>query len=389
MSELETEVSEARRVIYSVEKRESSYETSRRALENLYGQGFVYEYHSGDNRPYERGERYPKVKNRRAVIDDYIREQNRVRNDSEGKANQSVTPSIKCQSSVSEDASNYILDTKEYKEAMKLDQKAIDRFAGRLLSKSQSQYSREQLTERLSALFDYIANGGNSHKKWTCSYNLTKKLSEVKMSKSKFNYKVYNGKALKKVFENSKIFVLSAIFAVGIIIGAATINGDSSVVTKAADIAENFIASRAQQGITDNFLNSIFINIGLMFVNLFLAFSLIGYPFIIWLPFIRGMGIGIITGYLYSSYKITGLGYCILTVYPAAIVSTVAFILACNDSCDYSKNAFSKAIGGRGQFEKDETKIFLIRQAILTGVCVLSSIVDAVFTSAFSGFFEI
>ncbi|MBQ7122863.1 MAG: hypothetical protein IJO03_11435 [Clostridia bacterium] len=86
--------------------------------------------------------------------------------------------STKRQSSVSEDASNYILDTKEYKEAMKLvdqwyrltgkkklDAKAIDRFAGRLLSKSQSQYSREQLTERLSALFDYIANGGTVIKK--------------------------------------------------------------------------------------------------------------------------------------------------------------------------------------------------------------------------------
>lgn len=82
--------------------------------------------------------------------------------------------SIKRDRSISEDASNYILDTNEYKEVIKLvdqryrltgkkklDQKAIDRFAGRLLSKSQSQYSREQLTERLSALFDYIANSGN------------------------------------------------------------------------------------------------------------------------------------------------------------------------------------------------------------------------------------
>lgn len=86
--------------------------------------------------------------------------------------------STKRQSSVSEDASDYILDTKEYKEAMKLvdqryrltgkkklDAKAIDRFAGRLLSKSQSQYSREQLNERLSALFDYIANSGTVIKK--------------------------------------------------------------------------------------------------------------------------------------------------------------------------------------------------------------------------------
>ncbi|MBR6784788.1 MAG: hypothetical protein IKM25_00890, partial [Clostridia bacterium] len=73
--------------------------------------------------------------------------------------------------SISEEASDYILDTKEYQEVLgvlerrfntlgkvKLSPKAIDRYAGRLLQKSKSNYSREQLTERLTALFDFIAN---------------------------------------------------------------------------------------------------------------------------------------------------------------------------------------------------------------------------------------
>ena len=73
--------------------------------------------------------------------------------------------------SISEEASDYILDTKEYREILaivdqrfettgrkELSPKAIDRLAGKLLTKSKSNYSREQLTERLTALFDYIAN---------------------------------------------------------------------------------------------------------------------------------------------------------------------------------------------------------------------------------------
>ena len=116
---------------------------------------------------------------------------------------------------------------------------------------------------------------------------------------------------------------------------------------------------------------------------------MIGYPFLVWLPCIKGIGLGAFAGYLYSAYKLSGLGYWILTVFPGAIVSSVALIIACNDSCDYSKNAFMKSLRGRGQFEKDETKIFLVRQLILIGICVISSFIDSVFTFAFSGFFEI
>lgn len=79
--------------------------------------------------------------------------------------------STKRELSISEEASNYILDTKEYQEVMKLvderfkltnsvklDEKAVDRLAGRILKKSNSNFSRGQLTERLTALFDFIAN---------------------------------------------------------------------------------------------------------------------------------------------------------------------------------------------------------------------------------------
>lgn len=73
--------------------------------------------------------------------------------------------------SIPEEISDYILDTKEYREILgivderfelagrkELSPKAIDRLAGNLLKKSKSNYNRELLTERLTALFDYIAN---------------------------------------------------------------------------------------------------------------------------------------------------------------------------------------------------------------------------------------
>ena len=120
-----------------------------------------------------------------------------------------------------------------------------------------------------------------------------------------------------------------------------------------------------------------------------MGFSLIGYVFLTAVPLLKGLGLGAVSGYLYASYKLTGLAYCLLIIYPGAVVSTFALIIACNDSCEYSKNAYAKAIVGRGQFEKDETRIYLIRQLILCGVCAVSSAIDAFSGLIFSRFFEI
>lgn len=209
------------------------------------------------------------------------------------------------------------------------------------------------------------------------------------MSKSKLKYGVYNGKVLNKLLENSRLYFLAALFAAGIFLGALLVKCDSELSAKIINIAESFSLNRSQQGIGENFADSFAVGLIFNALSVFFSFSLIGYPFIIWLPIVRGMGLGAYSGYIYAVHKLTGLGYCVLTVYPAAIISTFSFLLACNDGCEYSKNAFAKAIKGRGQFEKDETKIFVTRQMIFLAVCAASAAVDAVFTALFSGLFKI
>lgn len=209
------------------------------------------------------------------------------------------------------------------------------------------------------------------------------------MKKSKYSYRVYNGKIIRKMFENSRIYFMAIFFASGIIIGAATLSNASEFQREILGLIDSYTVLKSEQSILSNFCNSLAVGTAFIALNIFLAFSLIGYPFIMLLPFFRGMGMGIVCGFLYSAYKLTGLGYSILVIYPGAIVSTAAFLLACNDSCEYSKNAYLKAIQGRGQFEKNETKVYLIRQLIFSGVCAASAFIDALFSKIFSGFFEI
>lgn len=205
------------------------------------------------------------------------------------------------------------------------------------------------------------------------------------MSRSKLNYKVYNGKNIKVLFEHKRTLILSLLFSAGIIIGAFMLNKESLVTDNICE----YIFEKTEQGISDIFINSLLTN-GVFFVlEIFLSFSLIGYPLIIWIPFLKGLGLGVVIGYLYSGYGFSGFGYSVLTLLPGAVASTYALIISCNLSCVYSENAFLKAIIGKGQFEKGETKYFLLKQLVYICLCVVSSLIDAVFSNVFLRFFEL
>lgn len=208
------------------------------------------------------------------------------------------------------------------------------------------------------------------------------------MSRSKLNYRVYNGKSLKRIFENSRTILLGVMFSLGILFGATAINSGSYIAQNISKFADSYIIIKSGQGIVDIFINSIISNMVFLILNVFLSFSLIGYPLLFSVPFLKGLGTGIVCGYMYSVYGFSGFGYCALTIIPGTIVSTYALVTACNNSCEYSKNAFLKSILGKGQFEKGETRIFLIRQLVFAGICIISSFIDAVFSYIFLRFFE-
>lgn len=210
------------------------------------------------------------------------------------------------------------------------------------------------------------------------------------MRKSKkYKYRVYDGKIIKDMLENSRLYLMLLLFVVGLIIGALAIeNSASLLVTEIRGIVESYKVLRMQQSFMNNFAFSLLVNLMFIGASVFLAFSLIGYPFIIWLPLFKGIGMGAVCGYLYSVYELTGIGYALLTIYPSAIIAVIAIVVSCNDSCEYSKNAYMKAVGGKGNFERGETRIFLIRQLVFGSITAAASLIDAVSGLIFSRFFS-
>ncbi len=209
------------------------------------------------------------------------------------------------------------------------------------------------------------------------------------MGKSEYKYKVYDGKIIKEMLENSRVFVLLLLFAGGITVGAISLRKDSQLIAQIQSIVSSFALQRSEQGGVQIFLSSMMTNVIFVLSAVLFSFSIIGYPFILMLPFARGLAVGAVGGYLYTAYRFTGLGYCILMIYPGAILSVAMLLLVFNECCEYSKNVYSKSILGRGQFEKNETRYFLVRILIFTAISASGALADAAGATLFSRFFNL
>ena len=163
-------------VIVDEARGRTGHREAMRLVKQVFGDGLVLQYKSDINGAYGWADRKPKGRNRRAAINNYINQQIRKRNASKSGTNQSVIPSAKPNNPIREEVSDYIGSSahvqsviktidKRYRLAgkKKLNEKSIERFANKILSQTNSKYSKEQLTERLTALF--VINPK------TCKYN--------------------------------------------------------------------------------------------------------------------------------------------------------------------------------------------------------------------------
>ncbi|NMP38161.1 MAG: hypothetical protein GX051_08630 [Clostridiales bacterium] len=193
---------------------------------------------------------------------------------------------------------------------------------------------------------------------------------------------------LKGAADNWKLLVLASLFIAGMVFGAAAAKtSGSELIQKLTLTFINYTKLRITQGMFANFCNS-FISVIVYLIAVFISgLCAVGLPFIGAVPLFRGLGLGLMCGYLYRAYELTGIGYCLLTIYPGAVLSVAALIYACNEGAIMSVDAFSSISGKKERTAESTIKLYCTRFAVLFAVTILSAAVDALFTKAFSGFF--
>lgn len=186
-----------------------------------------------------------------------------------------------------------------------------------------------------------------------------------------------NNGLLKNSYNKINPVVFTVISVIGITAGVCIQSLNATLNQDFFGKFNEFLSVNATKTFAELFAGNIIYNLIFLLFPFFLGMSAFGFAFIYLIPLIKGLGIGSACGLIYSSYGLTGIGYCLLIIFPVALIQFITIILSCSESCQMSSDIFS-ALRKENIAEEIRMKMFFLRYAIIAVITLISSIVYAV-----------
>ncbi|MBQ8782894.1 MAG: stage II sporulation protein M [Clostridia bacterium] len=186
---------------------------------------------------------------------------------------------------------------------------------------------------------------------------------------------------------NWLMYLLIFLFFAGLILGSFSVkNTDNFLIEKIVDIYSEYLKQKHTFSPMLVFMNTFLFALSAVVICFFVGLCAVGIPFIAAVPSITGCFIGIISGYIYESHLLKGLGYCAIIIFPSAAIACVSMLFSCKESMLMSKNMLSLLANGRVQ-EQNRFKSYCIKYLIYAGICALAALLEAVLFYLFSDLF--
>lgn len=184
--------------------------------------------------------------------------------------------------------------------------------------------------------------------------------------------------------------MFSILLLSGLLIGVLVAkNGNESILAQVSRMFDSFYSVRENQSIGASVINSLKVSCAFWLINVLFGLCIIGIPFVTAIPVIRGLGIGLVTGYIYSIHGIKGIGYCFLIIFPGALISFIALIYAVSDSFKMSLYTLSSCVNsGAPKGGAEKIKIFAVRQIFYLMLFAVSAFIDGIVNKLFAGVFN-
>ena len=119
---------------------------------------------------------------------------------------------------------------------------------------------------------------------------------------------------------------------------------------------------------------------------LIFAMCVYGTPAVFIISFAKAMGLSFLTTDIYGSFGLEGIEYCLLILFPGKFVLIFAMILL-TQNCFINSNNITKSINSDNNRVVDLKK-YAIRTVVISGLIVVSAIIDFVTMISFSSLFE-
>ncbi len=193
-----------------------------------------------------------------------------------------------------------------------------------------------------------------------------------------------NGHVSGFIFEARKHVLMLFLFLLlftGLLLGNFIVNGNEKIYNSIGDIFQSYIDSLDGQTFLRCFLQNAIINAGILFINFIFGLCAVGFPVPLISVLIKGLSIGALSSYLYTSFALKGFGYCMLVVYPVQIIACLILLKTGQDSFKMSISLL-KILNERRQNSNEGTEFnqYLLKFIITISISTILSLITAVMT---------
>lgn len=192
---------------------------------------------------------------------------------------------------------------------------------------------------------------------------------------------------LSFIEKNSFFILIVGIMTGGVLIGSIAFCGMSSPTNNLSFIANGFIEKRSNTDFANLLLNTFLSSTGQLFIMFILGFWAVAQPIELFLPLLKGLGLGASLAQIYASTGSKGFLIILLLIIPYTLVFVFAIVIAIREAFKLS-NIFAKKAFYDTNTDgmKKITKLYCQKFCILEIIIVIASLIDCLCTFLFSRF---
>lgn len=208
----------------------------------------------------------------------------------------------------------------------------------------------------------------------------------IRTSKSK----VIRANIPSYITQNWKLISLVAVTLFGMLCGSLiSRNLSQDGIGSMASIFNSFLQARNSQAFLTSLVNTLLTSFVLPSCTVLFGLSVIGFPIVATIPFFQGMGIGMISTYIYATYGLHGIGYCALVFFPGKVLQCAALVFFCKEGMTMSYGLFNVSRGTSKNFDiRKEMKLYIARITVFYIITAIGAGVEALLSLVFGTFFQ-
>lgn len=187
---------------------------------------------------------------------------------------------------------------------------------------------------------------------------------------------------------NQKLILLTIIFIIGVSFGALAVKTlNENEGQGLHGLIRNCYTAQSHQSFLENFLSALGSETLILLVCFIFGLCVIGEPAMWLIPGLRGLGTGLVVGFLYKNFALTGLFYFAAVLLLPTVLASAVTVIGCQESILTTRdlNRVLRA-GERGE---DLLRSYLIRYAVLFAAALLISLFGAALSSLFAAKFNL